>query len=664
MRIRILPPLLAAGLALVVAAPAAADGWAEPERLSAPGTTQGSGDGVLTAAWETVVAWKELTADRFGTLRAHAREAGAGGTTVDLATNVDLHDLAAGSGGTVAAAWVTLPGAPADYAFGHVEVAVRPAHGDFGAPVRLGSGNWGDVAVAVNAGGDVAVAWAFEADLFVAVRPAGGSWTTKLVPGAQRQEDFDVALTPDGAAIVAWGQGDGSGTYGDLDVATLRTDGTFSPTEVYSAVVQHVRVLADDHGGAAVVWGDDNARVVFREADGGFGPFQHVLVARYGGRRFSEPAITPDGELLILQDGQSFPDQDPGLYLVRASTADRTVSAPVKLSGEELVVNARIALRPDGAGLLAWTDYDHAVTRVRHADGTLGPERTVTCTAPSGADPVPLGLDAAGRGVLALAQHRYVVHEPGWLLTREDPAREALDGCPPLGAVTITPTPTPPGPVVIDVSNTADRRFSASWWRFDLDDDGTYETLTHDGVVETTVSETRTIRYRQCGGPVFDDERACGDRSVWVYVQDPNVPPPIPPAEWLATHPDPAPEAAGPPPPGTPLPDPPPPAERFDGPALGVTAPTTARLAPALRRGVPVTVRVRRAARVRIELRSRAYGLAGRRTIDVAAGAPRTVNVALRRRFARRVRRVGRMALRLRVTGAGVAHETTLVLRR
>ncbi|HEX2085493.1 MAG TPA: hypothetical protein VHF89_07415, partial [Solirubrobacteraceae bacterium] len=316
----------------------------------------------------------------------------------------------------------------------------------------------------------------------------------------------------------------------------------------------------------------------------------------------------------------------------------------------------------------AWNDYDHIETRVRHPDGTLGPKRAVTCTAPTGAQPVPLGLDAGGRGVLALAQTRHVVHEPGWLLTTEDPDVEPLADCPLTGAITVTPTPTPPGPVVIDLSETADRRFSANWWSFDLDGDGTYEALTHDGVVETVVHDDARIRYMQCSGAVYDAERACsGPREVWIGVQDPWVPPPIPPSQWLAEHPQ---RAAPPaPPPDPPAPDPPAPtAEQSrtppEHPALAVVAPTTADLARTLRRGVQLTVAARRATDVRVDVLTAARRRVGRSRAHVPAGGRRSIAVRLRRGFARRARRSSRVALTLHVAGGGVSHRLPLVLRR
>ncbi len=672
MRIRSLPLVLAVAAALAGAGPAHATGWAEPERISAPGSMlddrADAGAGLLTAAGETVLQWKELTADRFGTLRAHVRSDGDAATT-DLATNVDYHDLAQAGDGTVVSAWVTLPGAPSQYVAGHVEVAVRPPHGAFGAPVRLASGNWADVAVAANADGDLAVLWGFESTLGVSVRPAGGTWSAPhVVPGVSRGSSFDVALTPEGDAIVAGARIEpGESGYGDLAVTTRFADGTFAPAQVYEANVLKISVLADAQGGAAVLWRDDtHGRIVFRQADGSFGPFHHTLVSSYW-RDFAEPVITPAGDILFVQDGTTAPYHEPGVWLVRASTAARTVEAPRKLGGEGRTA-AAVAVRDDGTALLTWTDYDYNTARVLHPDGTLGPQQAVTCTTPTGATTLPLGLAPGGQGVLALTQDRDLVHEPGLLLTTQEPGREPLAECRWDRRIVVTPQVGPPGPRVIDVSRTADRRFSANWWRFDLDDNGTFETVSHDGVVEADIARSSHIEFWHCSGPVPEEERACGGTyPVTVWVQEPGTLGPMqPPPDGLRPLPiggwtsEPPPDTPQPAPPGDERP--PDPAEEAPSGLFVAVAPS-ADLRQTLRHGVPVTLSSRSSGRVRMELRSPALGRAGLRTVAVRAGVPRRVAVAVRRPVARRLRRARETTLVLRVTGAGVEHRAAIRLR-
>jgi hypothetical protein len=292
------------------------------------------------------------------------------------------------------------------------------------------------------------------------------------------------------------------------------------------------------------------------------------------------------------------------------------------------------AVAPDGYALIAWEHNNHL--RVQRLDraGTPVAYEAVSCTAPATGRVTPLGIGPDGRGVLAIGHEPWLVYAPGWNIVREggDEFGPPQPGCRGGPYPLVTPNPPIAGPIRIDMRGVTDLTYGANWWKMDTDLDGTFETLSHTGVVDVVWDEgNHGVAVEHCYGPRYDEDAPLC--ALWgtpfpIYVG--RLYPFTPPA--LAPVP------------------------------IQVEIPRRADLGRVLRRGLPVRVKALRAANVRIGLHS-AKQRVGRRTTALRAGTRRRLAVRVRRSFARRARRARKVTMRVRVAAGDVTISRRVLLR-
>ena len=339
-----------AAVALAVAAPATAHaaGWTpavEPLGADGGGSTPAL---AANADGDLVVAGGDgpLTAIRLG---------GAAFTApvrVGTGAAQDVH-AAINAGGDVAVAW---------FAGGAVHYAVRPRGGRFGTVHDLPSAGNGidDVRVGIDDTGEVALAWSGIAhgwpDLHYAVFGPDGATLAAGAndPAKNAGAYFDVAADGDGNVVVAYSETDGTSS---TPVAAVRAAGgsTFSVAPLgagFSGTMPRLDAVLDGAGHAAVAFEssiDDVLEVhaAYAAAGGAFGP---ELAVSTPGQSSLRPMIGLGARGVVAI---TWTDPWTMKARVRTGTAGQPFTAPITTFSTRHGPSrrGRRAQRPDGRGL-------------------------------------------------------------------------------------------------------------------------------------------------------------------------------------------------------------------------------------------------------------------------------------------------------------------------
>jgi hypothetical protein len=295
--------------------------------------------------------------------------------------------------------------ADSNFATSNATLAFRPAGGTFEPAVELGSGPTYDVHTALNANGDVALAWMTATSMHFAVRPSGGTFgpvtdvnnaslsssdgvkialddsgdiilaysatsgantilryavygadgtvkTSGSSAGGQNIGSyFDLAADGAGNTVIVWTRSDGTNT---LPQATARkAGGTFAaPVDLAPGInAGDVAADMDEQGHAAVVWsyysGGSFIQAAYHTAGGLFTAATAVTAPSTNGS-YPEVAVSESGNVLVSWTGTG------GLATARFGTFGQPFTGPTAQfatgSGKPSA-----AVAPDGSSAVIWT---------------------------------------------------------------------------------------------------------------------------------------------------------------------------------------------------------------------------------------------------------------------------------------------------------------------
>ncbi len=297
----------------------------------------------------------------------------------------------------------------------------------------------GEVGVAPQIGvasdGDALVAWQATgtgtAGVKVRSRSAAGALgpVRRISSTAINSYEPQVAINAAGQGIVAWWS---QVAYGDdrVQARTRAADGTLGPIKTLSAVtpvdpsgigIGDVAVAIDADGRGLVAWTRhsctdtyaycDRVQARTLAADGAMGTVKNVSSA--GQHAVGLDLAMEAGDAIASWAIGTGAAGDPNRVQVRTLSAAGALGTTSALSrlGDN-ANNAQVALDPAGAATVVWDVSNLSVeARVRNADGTLGPIRTLSQDDPLAHTTAALpqvGVDATGRALVVWKQSRLI----------------------------------------------------------------------------------------------------------------------------------------------------------------------------------------------------------------------------------------------------------------
>jgi hypothetical protein len=222
-----------------------------------------------------------------------------------------------------------------------------------------------------------------------------GGWLAPVTIGPASFSLSSVAAGSDGdgGVVAAWVRGTGSTQV--VEVAARPAGGSFSVQPLQSATgfAGNVGVAVNDNGDAIVVWRRDGATsevwASIRPAGGSFGAPQ--AIASVPGKNALEPsvAINDAGAMIVVWYlANSDTDGKQTIYGAFRSPGGSFTSAPIS-SSDAWNQSPRAALDSTGKATVVWSywngvDTNIARVRIRNADGSLGAQRDLSPSAPTG----------------------------------------------------------------------------------------------------------------------------------------------------------------------------------------------------------------------------------------------------------------------------------------
>jgi hypothetical protein len=428
---------LAAALALAVAAPGTtqAAGWTPA--VEPLGDASASGIPALAAngAGDLAVAAGGAVATRSG--------GGALTATVLPGAGGDLQ-AAINANGDVAVAWATADS---------VHYAVRSDGGKFGAVRDLASTSESIdfVRVGLDDAGDVALAWvapsSHRAMLRYAVFAPGGGTIASGASDAEKAADpyFDLAADGDGNVVVAYSE-NASGTSTPTVAVRAAGASTFSAAPLgasFANMMPRLDAALDDMGHAAVAFesyagGMIEVHVAYAAPGGAFGP---ELTASMPGQSRLRPmiALGRGGDVVV-----TWTDPYTMRAEARAGTFNQPLAAPITTfatgSGRPSP-----AVAPDGRAVVTWAAFSGGAVGVFSA--VRPPGEAFAEQAPLSARPSAIALDRPGTPVaMDAAGHAFVAWVDGSLrLATDDPAGLQVTKAAPPSAPASDPPPADAG---------------------------------------------------------------------------------------------------------------------------------------------------------------------------------------------------------------------------
>lgn len=289
----------------------------------------------------------------------------AGAASVWLA-NVDLTArdgnasspaVAMNAQGDVAVAWVD----------GAVFARLRPTGGQFGPAVQLsasGSGTGGPQ-VAMADSGETLVAWGRSgpaAGVWVAIKPPGGAFSGPVDISGRGESPSSVGLAanPRGDAVIVWDVPDSSSNppRSLVRAATRPAGGSFGkPATLDTGNATAPLAAVDDAGGATAVWSSETGIQVSLLPPGAtFGP--RIPLSN----DVASPALAmnPAGAALVAWRGPSAsPPGSPTVkFATRAGGHDQRFGPTMEVSDTRWPAGIAAALDATGETRLVWTDND------------------------------------------------------------------------------------------------------------------------------------------------------------------------------------------------------------------------------------------------------------------------------------------------------------------
>jgi PKD domain-containing protein len=366
---------------LCAAHAAAAPAWLPPADFSAPLRNARNQQVAMDAAGDTVALWERESTTGPGNLAQVVTRAPGGGfgapeTLSPVGTTMPV--LAMTPGGSAVAAWWSFANPPGAYV---LRLATRPPGGSFSAPVEIkelpASVIPRDLELAVNASGDVALAWTSrdpESSVdpnanFVeaSVRAAGGGFSEPVVVSPQPVVVGEsaalagVAIDAAGEATVVW-ENEGS-EHVVVEAASRPPGGPFSAGQEVNGPLAagedavSADVASDDAGDLTVVWVRANASTdVVEAADLAGGTVSAPAALSGAGEKsfLPEIATSPGGVSTVI-----WQHLEAGNVVVQASrraspgaafTPHEDVSA-----AEAALFGPRLATNGSGAAVVAWS---------------------------------------------------------------------------------------------------------------------------------------------------------------------------------------------------------------------------------------------------------------------------------------------------------------------
>jgi hypothetical protein len=246
--------------------PAAGGVWLAPVALSSTGADATAGPALaLVPSGEALVAWIDG-----GALRVVRGNAATGFWDVPLTPagggiNADTDvDVALNPSGDAVAVWSWRRSAAGPNI---VQAAFRPAGGNWGAVVDLGSAGAGRSRVqgAINNAGSIAAVWLDGSTLKGAGRARStGNWSASAAIATNvAASGASIAMNPAGNAVGTWS----NSVTGAIRAAIRPAGGAWQPpVRVSSPASGAARVVIDAASRAVAVWNRPNAQLVFAEA--------------------------------------------------------------------------------------------------------------------------------------------------------------------------------------------------------------------------------------------------------------------------------------------------------------------------------------------------------------------------------------------------------------
>jgi hypothetical protein len=281
--------------------------------------------------------------------------------------------------------------------------SLRPAGGAFGPRLKLSTGGNASRTFALGVGrrGDAVVVWQRTdrrgrptGSLLASVHRPGGTFHAPIrIPGSIGARNPSAAVSSDGTILVAWRLKGLAGCGYEVRAAIVRPGHPFGPAHRISSACANaalVRTSMSGDGRGAVVWRTGRSRESYAIDAAVIG------LTRVGAvRRLSyspmvgldiEVAGSDTGTIVVWRDRRGIgPAGATGRVAARNLTASRA-GAIVRVSTSDQVVGvARVSVRPNGAGIIAWEEG-------------ISPSRVMSATRPTTVAPfsAPTVVDTCG----------------------------------------------------------------------------------------------------------------------------------------------------------------------------------------------------------------------------------------------------------------------------
>jgi hypothetical protein len=372
-----LAALLACGLLAAAAAPALAGTWLPSVDLSKPLRSANRPTVAMDDAGRTVAIWERDGKTPFeSTVQASVR--GLGGQfsePLDLSLPSYAPQLAITPAGEAVATWWHSEGGK--YV---LQVSRRPPDGPFSPPLDVAeaptSASPPETDLAVNAGGEAAVAWVQKnveekSAIMAATLPAGAAPSSAQEVSDPEHDAFspDVDVAPDGTAVLAWA-GYFSAESPSAVLLSTESGGSFpAPVKVSSADgVDSPQLALDAAGDPTLVWrglvekevepGEPElffSAIEGRSAVGGsFGSVFVLLEDEEDPGFLPRLAIAPDGTAVAVWVHRELASSF-ALEGVTRPSSQASFSAPQEIAQEEGEISApSLAINGGGTSIVAW----------------------------------------------------------------------------------------------------------------------------------------------------------------------------------------------------------------------------------------------------------------------------------------------------------------------
>jgi hypothetical protein len=404
---------------------AAAAAWLAPADLSAPNRDASNPTVAMDAAGNTVAAWERESMSGPGRIvQLSTRSAGGSFSAPTTLSEAATKPVAAMTpAGTAVVAWWHFANPPG---VSVLEIETRAPGGSFSAPIEVTALPKSvipqDLELAVNASGDLALAWTSRdpesavdpsaAFVEASVRPAGGAFSEpavvspQAVAAGERATLAGVAIDAAGEAIVAWDHE--AAEHEIVEAASRPPGGSFSagqevnPPLAAGEDAVSPDLAVDAAGDLTVVWVLATASTdVVEASDLSGGLFSApVALSEAGEKSFlPEIATSPGGVTTVIWQRA---EESNGVIQGRTRSGPGAGFSPpedVSTAGAGAVFGPRLAINESGEAIVAWSGSGglEEVVRasIRKPGGGFGPATEISASGPGAMLPAA-ALDSAG----------------------------------------------------------------------------------------------------------------------------------------------------------------------------------------------------------------------------------------------------------------------------